>query len=147
MKKIESIEQEIALIQPKLDIKASDWTKEEKEAIAKAYFEVTKLSVGRGRNLDLGCVSCISGAVGIINNYLFQLAEDVAEEEINWPEDVKEKDEEEKEEFKPSNSKWRKNHTSIDEAAGEMAFEFPEGVTSKGDKIEALEKHIAELNA
>ena len=133
MKKIEGVEQHIAVIKPKLDIKASDWTKSEKEAIAAAYFKITEHSRGKGRNLDKGCSSCVSGAVTIINNYLFALDEEV--EEVKF------------DEVKPSNDKWRKNMDSISEAASELMIEFPEDCVSKKDRIAFMEKNLAELNA
>lgn len=139
MKRIESIESNIKMIQPKLDINAKDWTKDEKTAIAESYFEITKVSTGKGRNLDIGCSSCIEGAVNIINNYLLLSANEEPSSADVWKDESPSP-------MEPSNKQWRKNQDSIDAAALELGVSFPEDITSKKDKIAALEAHIESLN-
>lgn len=75
----------LKIITPKLRLGAHDWNKAEKEAIAAAYFEITKMStgigttgngmtatglLGKGRVLDTGCSSCVNSALSIIKNFL-----------------------------------------------------------------------------
>lgn len=141
MTKIEVIDTEIQLLLPKLSIKASDFNKEEKEALAKAYFEITKVSTGKGRMLDLGCHSCILNATTIVNNYLLQIAP------LEQPGiDEHEEEEEENKGIQPSDKNWRKNLTSIRAAAAELDFEIPAELTVKKDIIKAFEKYIEDLN-
>lgn len=125
MKKIESIESEIQLLEPKLNINASDWTREEKEAIAKAYFEITKVSRTKGLMVDLECGSCVATAVVIINNYR------------NAVTSVEESKQE---------SDWTKDQASVDAYAAELNFEFPASVKKKKDKIAAIESYLTELS-
>jgi hypothetical protein len=77
MEPIKGIASHIKIIREKLDVGGRDWTKIEKEAIAKAYFEITKVSTGKGRVLDVNCESCVVSAVNIIKNYLEAIGEPV----------------------------------------------------------------------
>ncbi len=138
IEQIESVKPHLKVIQPKLDIKAKDWNKEEKDAIAAAYFEITKVSTGRGRPLDTGCASCVDGAVNIINNYVAASAGEVVDNS-DHSEDVDLL-------FAPSNTQWRKNHDSINAAAKELEYTFTETEITKGDRIAALEAHMVEIN-
>lgn len=151
-----NISGEIKMIRAKLDINASDWSKAEKEAIAKSYHEITRFSTGRGRPVDTGCSSCVSNAVTIIKNFLAAIGKPVkdgtvkparkavalkdndtdAEAGINDDEHL----------FAPKNKDWRKNHDSISEAAAELEYTFAENEVTKAERVAALEKHITEIN-
>lgn len=151
MKKIESIDAHIQTILPKLNIDAQDWNKKEKEAIAEAYFEITKVSTdtSKGRNLDLGCSSCVQGAVAIIKNYLSAVFRADNREMLKADEDLLGLEPTEKEKMDaqdiPSNRQWRKNVTSIIEAARELEYIIPVEAKTKKQMIDAVENHIKEL--
>lgn len=153
MEKIKAIKQEIKTIRAKLDIGASDWTKDEKEAIAKAYFEITKESTTKGRVLDTGCTSCVASATNIIKNYLTAIDEPVKEEtaitaKTSEPATVGTKDSDKDADliFSPKDKEWRKNLDSISAAAKELEFTFDEKDVTKAQRITALEAHMKELN-
>lgn len=139
MRKIEAIETEIQLLQPKLSIKAHDFNKEEKEALSKSYHEITKVSTGRGRMLDLGCDSCIKNAAVIVKNYVDQL--DVEDTEDIWKDEpaVESKSSEEK-----SDADWKKNNKTINAYAAELGLEFPEEVKTKAQKIQYITEQLGE---
>lgn len=82
MEKIAGIDSHIKIVRAKLDAHGHDWTKIEKEAIAKAYFEITKVSTTKGRVLDTGCDSCVMSAVNIVKNYLAVIGEPVKDKAI-----------------------------------------------------------------
>lgn len=77
MKPIAAIASHIKIIRAKLDVGGRDWNKNEKEAIARAFFEITKHSTGKGRVLDVNCESCVVSAVNIVKNYLAAIGEPV----------------------------------------------------------------------
>jgi hypothetical protein len=118
MKRITSIDVNIKALEPKLAINANDWTKEEKVHIETAYFEITKVSVGRGRIVDLGCRECVQSAVNIINNYI------ALQDRAKATEDTKED--------------WTETLKSVHHKAEELGIEFPVKVKKKEAKIQFI---------
>ncbi len=128
MKRIPEIEKNLNNIQEKLDIGSTDWTKEEKMDIEKCYFEITKVSVGWGRTVDLGCTDCVMSAVNIIKNYQAVVSKAEAEgSEVSTIDD------------------WTSSVKLIQAKAQELGFEFEKSVKTKDQKIEALQNHISQL--
>lgn len=169
MKKIESIVMCIALLEPKFALNTKDWNAKEKEAIAKAYFEITKVSVGKGRSLDLGCSTCVEDATVIIKNYLKAVAKEqmkgaAAIEDENSKTIIHKADNktnvEDKVNGEPgekavdnhlknlkqgatvTDDKWKSNHETIDAKAKELNFVFPSDNMTKKEKITAIEEHL-----
>lgn len=137
MKKIPEIQEQLELIQPKLDINAIDFSKAEKEALAEAYFHVTKQSTGFGRSLDTGCESCVVGAANIIRNYqaLVIQAENEETEMPKAPLTVVTGDD-----------GWKATNKTIAAYAATLeGFKLTKEMSSKEDKIAAIEAHLATL--
>ena len=124
MKKITTIEESLKTLKPKMDIGASDWTKKEKECIEQCYHEITKVSVGFGRTVDLGCSECVQSAVNIIKNYV------AIQERSATPS------------LKVVASDWTKDLKSIQAKADELSYEFAKNCKTKAQRIEALHKHL-----
>jgi len=120
MKTIKKIDKKIDKLKKKLDIGAKDWTPAEKGTIEECYFEITKVSVGFGRTVDLGCDSCVDSAVSIIKNYIKMSAE--TEEE--------------------STDEWKETVATIKAKAKELGLAIPKAATTKADKLEAVENFI-----
>lgn len=136
MKRIEAIEEDLKLLQPKLDILAKDWTAEEKQAIENAYFAITKVSVGFGRTVDLGCDSCVQSAVNIINNYLGLVkASEAGTQTAQHGSQA------------TSTIDWRDTHALIDREASHLKFTFPPEAKTKKEKIKLLEAHMESLQS
>lgn len=121
MKRIQTIEASLKALQPKLEIDARDWTKNEKSHIEKCYFAITKESVGWGRTVDLGCEECVTSAVNIIKNYLSLVASQPQEVEV--PE-------------------WADTMKTIQAEADAIGFEFAKEHKSKAQRIAALQEFI-----
>ena len=132
MKAITTIESNLEAIQQKLDIGASDWTKEEKEDIEKCYFEITKVSVGRGRTVDLACADCVRSAVNVIKNYQSLIAR--AEQEPAEGAKVIDFD-----------SVWKATVKTVTAKALELEFTFTKDAKTKADKIAELEAYMSEI--
>lgn len=135
MKRIPKIEENLKALQPKLDIGARDWTHEEKKMIEESYFEITKVSVGWGRTVDMGCDTCVQSAVNIILNYQAKVQRS-------------EKGEETQHGSGPVTTlNWRDTHRTIDAEAASRGFQMPKEAKTKEEKIKALEDHIAKEDA
>lgn len=135
MKRIAAIEENLEAIQPKLDLGSSDWTKTEKEHIEKCYYEITKVSVGRGRTVDLGCQECVQSAVNIINNYQALVLQEEAGEKAPKAKVVKL--------VSNATADWRETGKTIEAEAARLAFTFAKKDRTKNQRIAALEAHIA----
>ena len=132
MKRITTIEENLEAIQPKLDLGSSDWTKTEKEHLEKCYFEITKVSAGRGRTLDLGCKECVQSAVNIIKNYQTLVLQEEADEKAPKTKVA-------------SNAvtDWRETGKTIEAEAARLNFTFTKKERTKDQRIAALEAYIA----
>lgn len=119
MKRITEIDEHIAVIRPKIDLGTTDWTKGEKESIEKCYFEITKVSTGAGRTVDLGCSDCVNSAVNIVKNYLALIANEAPEQKAVQP--------------------WSETIKTVEAEAKRIGFDIPENAKLKADKIAAVE--------
>lgn len=123
-----SIEESIAIITPKMDANGRDWTKNEKLEIEKCYFEITKVSTGTGRSVDLGCSECVESAVNIIRNYRKLVERSEAEEGITPT--------------KEEAVDWTATLKTIATKAKEVNFEIPKEAKTKASQIEALQAFL-----
>jgi hypothetical protein len=135
MKRITEIDDSIKAIQPKLDLGSRDWTKAEKEHIEKCYFEITKVSVGRGRTVDMGCDECVTSAVNIVKNYL-ALMERV--EGVAPPQPKQEGGHD----LTATAEEWKATVKSVNAFAKELNYTFSKESKTKEQKIQELEAFL-----
>jgi hypothetical protein len=131
MKRIHEIDADIDVISPKMQIGASDWTAVEKQHIEKCYYSITKVSVGWGRTVDLGCSDCIQSAVNVIKNYLALVNR--TEESNPVPSKAPAKT------VSKSTQDWKASVASVDTHAKALGLSFPKGTKTKAQKIAFVE--------
>jgi hypothetical protein len=135
MKRITTIEKDLKQIQQKLDIGANDWTKEEKKHIESAFFEITKVSVGWGRTVDMGCTDCILSAVNTIRNYQALVAREEAgteEPSVKVQEEITE---------------WKSTSKTVSAEAIRIGLIFTKDAKTKDQKIAQVEAKLASVQS